>query len=85
MVGLVSRVNTLFDVGKRWIAAGGWDVELIRLNGRPTFRVRRHGVLERYCTSMGELKRVLESRGVDPADLTEARPRPEDPADPGQP
>lgn len=60
-------------MGQRWTAPGGWDVEVITLNGRQIFRVRCWGCLIVYARSVEDLVRVLDVNGVDPADLVEVQ------------
>lgn len=59
-------------MGRRWTAAGGWDIELIRLDGRACYRVRQHRVLVGYAYSDTELAVLLAECGLDPGELVEA-------------
>lgn len=59
-------------MGRRWTAAGGWDVELIRLDRRACYRVRQHRVLVGYAYSDTELAVLLAGCGLDPGELVEA-------------
>ncbi|QXJ24052.1 hypothetical protein AGRA3207_005303 [Actinomadura graeca] len=58
----------------RWVAPGGWDVELIRLDGRPTLRARRHLILIRYCFGVRDLETVLAAADLTTADLVRVLP-----------
>jgi hypothetical protein len=49
----------------------GWDVELIRLDGRPVLRARQFGVLGGYCTRIAELEALLAAARLTTADLVE--------------
>jgi hypothetical protein len=50
----------------RWVGVGGWEVELVVLNGRPRLRVRHLGYHVAYCRTVSEL-----AAHVDLADLVE--------------
>lgn len=58
-------------MGRHWTAAGGWDVELIRLDLRSCYRVRQHLTLVGYAYSETELAVLLAACGLDPGDLVE--------------
>ncbi|MFC6080893.1 transposase [Sphaerisporangium aureirubrum] len=49
-----------------WVGPEQLTVELIRLNGRPVLRVRKHGYHLAYCRNVAEL-----ATHVDLADLVE--------------
>ncbi|MFB4307007.1 hypothetical protein [Actinomadura sp. GTD37] len=49
----------------------GWDVELIRLDGRTVFRARQHRMLVGYCANVRALEVVLARAGLTTADLVE--------------
>ncbi|WP_433465692.1 hypothetical protein [Spirillospora sp. CA-128828] len=55
----------------RWVGPRGWDVELIRLDGRPVLRARQHRCLVDYCASVPALELVLTRAGLTTADLVE--------------
>lgn len=55
----------------RWQGPDGWQVEPIRLQGTDCYRVRHHGYLVRYCTSLRELEELLGRHGVELGDLRE--------------
>lgn len=59
---------------KRWVAPGGWDIELIMLNDTQTLRARRDGFLHGYCKSVSELEKLLRQANLTTADLVEVLP-----------
>ncbi|WP_285699741.1 transposase [Actinomadura sp. NBRC 104412] len=61
-------------MGRRWVGPRGWDVELIRLDGRSILRARQHGVLRGYYATIAELEVVLAAAGLTMADLVEVLP-----------
>jgi hypothetical protein len=46
-------------------------VELIKLDGMPTFRARQYRCLVAYCPTVGALEAVLARVGLTTADLAE--------------
>ncbi|MBG6089798.1 hypothetical protein [Actinomadura viridis] len=58
----------------RWVARRGWDVELIRLDGREVLRARQFGSLHAYCATVRELEVLLRRGGLTLADLIEVLP-----------
>lgn len=55
----------------RWQGPDEWDIEPIRLDGRPCYRVRHHGYLVADCTSLPDLEELLAEHGVDFSELRE--------------
>jgi len=55
----------------KWIGPRGWDVELIRLDGRAVFRARQHRCLVDYCATVKALEVLLARAGLTTADLAE--------------
>jgi hypothetical protein len=67
----------------KWVAPGGFDVELITLDGVECLRVRRFRFLQGrgYYRTIDEVQELLEAAGLTMADLvpvlpTVARPVP---------
>lgn len=58
---------------RRDIVAGTrrMGIEPIRLQGSDCYRVRHHGYLVRYCTSLRELEELLRRHGIELGDLRE--------------
>ncbi|MFB4315827.1 hypothetical protein [Actinomadura sp. 21ATH] len=61
-------------MSRRWVAPGGWDIELIDLDGVALLRVRYLRYLRGYCRTVHEVAALLEPAGLTMADLVEMLP-----------
>lgn len=58
-------------MSQRWTGPLGLDIELIILDDRPCYRVRRRRILDGYCYTLADLKALLAREGLEMADLEE--------------